>query len=167
MWSHPIKFDVFWSEMKDILRWVDSSCGRKMTIYIVSSHFNPWALHDTITHVTISSWQLNFLADEEKDVPSLEWICYKFWPKNPYSTCAFHHTGRFSIKFGVLSRQMRKDYMLTPTMWTPCLILCTCMQLRDHVMYISADDKAIIPVGEPGLPVATGVRARSQSLVGT
>ena len=26
-----------------------------------------------------------------------------------------------------------------------------CVQLRDHVMYISADNKAIIPVGEPGL----------------
>lgn len=32
-------------------------------------------------------------------------------------------------------------------------------------MYISADDKARIPVGEPGLPVVTGVRDHNRSLV--
>jgi hypothetical protein len=40
-----------------------------------------------------------------------------------------------------------------------------CVQLRDHTTYTSADDKAIISVGEPGLPVSTGVRGDNRSLV--
>ena len=42
-----------------------------------------------------------------------------------------------------------------------------CVQLRDHISYISADDKAIFPVGEPDLPVSTGVRGHSRSLMPT
>jgi len=33
------------------------------------------------------------------------------------------------------------------------------------VSYISLDDKAIILIGEPGLPVSSGVRGHNQSIV--
>ena len=36
-----------------------------------------------------------------------------------------------------------------------------CVNLRDFTLYISADDKAIIPVGDPDLPVSTGVRGHN------
>ena len=39
------------------------------------------------------------------------------------------------------------------------------MQLRSLVNYVSVDDKAIIPVGEPGLPVSSGVRGHNCSIV--
>ena len=35
----------------------------------------------------------------------------------------------------------------------------------DAVMYASVDDKAIIPIGEPGLPVYSGVRGHNRSIV--
>ena len=40
-----------------------------------------------------------------------------------------------------------------------------CVQERDIVNYVSVDDKAIIPVGEPGLPVSSSVRGHNRSIV--
>ena len=40
-----------------------------------------------------------------------------------------------------------------------------CVQERDTINYLSVDDKAIIPVGEPGLPVSSGVRGHNHSIV--
>ena len=40
-----------------------------------------------------------------------------------------------------------------------------CVKFSEVTLYISADDKAIVPVGEPGLPVSTGVRGHNRSLV--
>ena len=115
---------------------------------------------------TISQRLVEKFPNEEKDISSLEWIRYQFWPMNPYSSSALRHTGRFSIKFGIQIRHMRKDHV--DANYVNALLQYVkkfCVQLRDHVMYISADDKAIIPVGEPGLPVATGVRGHNRSLV--
>lgn len=75
--------------------------------------------HSTVLHmpVTISIRHLRDLIlnrlvqkfpEEEKDIPSLEWIRYQFWPKNPNSSSALRHTGKFAIKFGVQCRQMHK-----------------------------------------------------------
>ena len=38
-----------------------------------------------------------------------------------------------------------------------------CVESKQYVRYVSVDHKAIIPVGEPGLPVSTGVRGHNQS----
>ena len=40
-----------------------------------------------------------------------------------------------------------------------------CVAIRSLVTYASVDDKAIIPVGEPGLPVSTGVRGHNRCIV--
>ena len=37
----------------------------------------------------------------------------------------------------------------------------------DFTIYVSVDDKAIVPVGEPNAPVSTGVRGHNCSLVPT
>ena len=39
------------------------------------------------------------------------------------------------------------------------------VKFRDILQYVSVDDKAIIPVGEPGMPVSTGVRGHNRSIV--
>ena len=39
------------------------------------------------------------------------------------------------------------------------------IQEKDIANYISVDDKAIIPVGEPGLPVFSGVRGHNCSIM--
>ncbi len=39
------------------------------------------------------------------------------------------------------------------------------VKYKSIVRMISVDDKAIIPIGEPGLPVSTGVRGHNRSVV--
>ena len=40
-----------------------------------------------------------------------------------------------------------------------------CVTVCSFVTYASIDNKAIIPVGEPGLPLSTGVRGHNRSIV--
>ena len=40
-----------------------------------------------------------------------------------------------------------------------------CVCFSNHVALVCVDNKAIVPVGEPGAPVSTGVRGHNQSLV--
>jgi len=69
------------------------------------------------------------------------------------------YTGRFSIKFGIQSRQLRKshaDAHHVNSLFQYVKVFC--VKYRDFTLYVSADDKAIVPIGEPDLPVSTGVR---------
>ena len=39
------------------------------------------------------------------------------------------------------------------------------VQFRSHCQYVSVDDKATIPIGEPDCPISTGVRGHNRFLV--
>lgn len=106
--------------------------------------------------------------DESKPIPSDEWIRLQFWPKNPYSSGALRYTGRFQVKYAVQARQMRKSH---PDSKYVAVILqyvkSFAVQYRNHVLLLSVDDKAIVPVGEPEYPISTGVRGHHRSLAFT
>lgn len=40
-----------------------------------------------------------------------------------------------------------------------------CVLFIEHTLLFSVDDKAIVPVGEPGNPISTGVRGHHRTLV--
>ena len=103
-------------------------------------------------------------SSEDVAIPSEEWIRYQFWPKNPYCASALRYTGRFSVKFGVQSCQLRKSH--ADAHYVNSLlqyVKAFCVKYREFTMYVSADDKAIVPIGEPDLPVSTGVRGHHRS----
>ena len=106
-------------------------------------------------------------GDESKlKIPSLEWLRLQFWPQNPYSTSALRHTRRLNFKFGVQVYQLRHSHVDARYVSMILRYLKEfCVQLHSLVNYVSVDDKAIIPVGEPGLPVSSGVRGHSRSIV--
>ena len=98
-------------------------------------------------------------------VLSEEWIWLQFWPSNPYLFSALKYTGQFKVKYGVQICQLRKDhpdgrYVNVLQQYAKDFAL----KYKNRVGMISIDDKAIIPVGEPGLPVSTGVRGHTRSL---
>lgn len=105
--------------------------------------------------------------DESKHIyPSLEWIRLQFWPPDPYATSALRHTAQLNLKFGVQVRQLRHTH--PDSRYVSVLLRYIkefCAKFRSSVHYLSVDDKAIIPVGEPGLPVSTGVRGHNRSIV--
>ena len=99
-------------------------------------------------------------------IPSLEWIRLQFWPANPYTETAVRYTGKFKVKFGIQIRQLRKSH--PDSHYVSALLQYThhfVVHFRDYASYVSVDDKAIVPVGEPDSPISTGVRGHNRSLV--
>ena len=157
------KFDVFWSELATYLEEATLAVDDRRHSDILHM-----PLTISIRHILdiVSERLEKKFPGEKKPLPSLKWIRYQFWPKNPFSTSALRHTGRFRVKFGVQIRQMRKDH---PDARYVSVLLKYLKEFAvlnsQYTVYVSADDKAIIPVGEPALPVLTGVRGHNRSLV--
>ena len=98
-------------------------------------------------------------------VPSAEWVRLQFQPKNPCSLAAMAHTGRFDIKYQVQRRQLRANHDDAKYVFHQQRYLKEfAVKFREHTIMVSADDKAVIPVGEPEHAVSTGVRAHNKSL---
>ena len=38
------------------------------------------------------------------------------------------------------------------------------VQYKEHALFVCMDDKAIVPVGEPGIPISTGVRGHNKMM---
>ena len=54
--------------------------------------------------------QVKARLPDDTPVPSNEWIRLQFWPSDPYTSRAMHHTGHFDIKFRVQSRLVRAEH---------------------------------------------------------
>lgn len=111
--------------------------------------------------------QVKQRCEEGTMIPSKALVRLQFSPKNPYTKRALQFTNRFKIQYKIQVRQLRASH--------PDAHFCAALfkylraraiQLRDHITILFMDDKAKIPVGEPGGAVSTGVRGR-QSLVPT
>lgn len=79
---------------------------------------------------------------------------------------AQNYTGKFNIKFAFQQRLLRVQHTDLPYGKHQFYLLKDfACAWRDHVVLQSLDDKAIVPVGEPGQAVSTGVRAHHGGLV--
>ncbi|XP_070538845.1 uncharacterized protein [Ptychodera flava] len=89
-------------------------------------------------------------------VPSLQWLYLQFMPQNKFSTRATIYTGRFNLKFMVQSRQINTYH---PDAHYAAAIFKYlkefAVKYRDYAVLMCVDDKSNIPVGEPGVPLAT------------
>jgi hypothetical protein len=87
-------------------------------------------------------------------------------PRNPYTSTALRYTGKFNLRYAVQCRQLRHEH---PDSKYVAVLLRYAKEfavlLSDSMLMISVDDKAIVPVGEPHLPVSTRVRGHNRSLV--
>ena len=89
----------------------------------------------------------------------------QFWPSDPYTSRAIHHTGRFNIKFRVQSRLVQADHLDSKYAAAQYKHLKQfAVKFREHCIMICLDEKANVPVGEPGKPQAAGVRGHNRSL---
>ena len=155
-------FEDFWSELQKYLDEITSVNERRHgdTMYL------PIAISVRDLREIVSERLTKAFPGEEKPIPSDEWIRLQFWPRNPYTTTSLRYTGRFEMKYAVQARQMRKTH-------PDCRCVAVILQYMkrftvsfiEHTLLLSVDDKAIVPVGEPGYPISTGVRGHNRSLV--
>ena len=156
------KFDIFWQELSTFLE-EDAAVDERRHSDIL--HMPAAISIRHLREVIVQRLDLKF-PGEAKPIPSEEWIRLQFWPCNPYSGSALKYTGKFAVKYGVQIRQLRKDhpdgrYVNVLQQYAKDFAV----KHKSIVRMISVDDKAIIPIGEPGLPVSTGVRGHNRSLV--
>ncbi|XP_073720261.1 uncharacterized protein [Misgurnus anguillicaudatus] len=120
-----------------------------------TAHLSQWlSLEDLIE-------QVKSKCAEGTRVPSKALVRLQFAPQNPYTQRALNFTSRFELKYKIQRRQLRASH--------PDAHFCAALfkflrlrmyQLRSDIFVLFIDDKAKIPVGEPGEPVSTGVRGR-------
>ena len=144
-------FDEFWKELSVYLVEVspavdDRRHGSTLHLPIAISIAD-------LREIIGSRLRLKYPEDCPK-LPSNEWIWVQFAPQNPYASTALRHPGKFEIKFAVQRRQLRKEH--PDSKYVMILVKYVkeyAVQFRNQVVLISVDDKATIPIGEPGAPV--------------
>ena len=103
---------------------------------------------------------------EGTPVPSTETLRLQFQPSNPFVKTSLKYTGFFYVKFRVQTRQARTFHL--DAHYAACMFKYLkhfCVKYRDNTVFLCMDDKAIVPVGEPHVPISTGVRAHNKVLV--
>lgn len=92
-------------------------------------------------------------------VPSSSWVRLNFWSCNPYTKSAMTYTGCFRVKFAVqqrLTRAQHDDASYTSVLFK--YMKQFAVKYCEDTYFFCMEDKAIVSVGEPNLPVSTGVR---------
>ena len=120
------------------------------------------------TNQTLTNSNVLLYFQERKPgikIPSAEWLRLQFQPVNSNTTAALRYTGRFNIRMVLQTRQMRVNHADAKYAYHQIQYGKEfAVKFRSHVRMICADDKAMVPVGEPGHPIGTGVRAHNRVL---
>ena len=98
--------------------------------------------------------------------PSPSWIRLQFQPSNPHTRAAMNYTGRFNIRHKVQQRLLHAQHI--DAGYGLCIfryLKCMAVRWREHTILQCMDDEAIVPIGESGEAVSTGVRAHHRALV--
>ena len=152
------KFDAFWAECQKFFDEHVAAVSERR--HGADFLYLPFAIS------VEDLWQqVKARLPDDTPVPSNEWIRLQFWPSDPYTSRAMHHTGRFDIKFRVQSRLVRAEHPDSKYVAVQYKYLKHfAVKFREYCLMICLDDKANVPVGEPGRPQATGVRGHNRSL---
>ncbi|XP_071947398.1 uncharacterized protein [Antedon mediterranea] len=100
-------------------------------------------------------------CDEGTKIPSLQWLRLQFWPRRPTAKAAARFTGKLKIKFMVQARQFRAHHV--DSHYASALFRYQkkfSIRFKEHLVFVSMDDKHTIKVGEPGCPVAAVERGK-------
>ena len=151
------EFDQFWSELGKFLdeKTIVNERRHGETLYM------PMAM--SVRHLRE---QIIERLPPGTPAPSASWIRLNFQPLNPYTKSAVSYTGKFNVKYHVQQRILRVKHEDSSYCYNQYILLKTmAVRYQKWAHFQCLDDKAIIPVGEPCMPVSTGVRARHGCLV--
>ena len=122
------------------------------------AHLSQWlSLKDMIQ-------QTKDKCPEDTAIPSKSLVRLQFTPRNPYSRSALNFTSRLPVQYKIQRRQLRvshEDAHYCDPQFKYLKQYATMMQTSNNkiVMFV-CDDKAKVPIGEPGVPISTGVRGK-------
>ena len=89
----------------------------------------------------------------------MEFLRLQFHQMNAHVKTAQWFTGHFNVKFRVQSRMARLRHLDARYVATQYQYLKQFVVLnRNETIMVCMDDKAVVPAGDPGMPLSTGVR---------
>ncbi|XP_060585359.1 uncharacterized protein LOC132741240 isoform X2 [Ruditapes philippinarum] len=151
------KFDPFWDELEKYLQEKSVVHERRHT----DASYMPFAIS-----ITDLRDQILERLPSGSAAPSPSWIRLNFLPSNPYVKSALNYTGRYNVKYAVQQRLLRAQHVDSPYAYYQYdLLKHFAVKWRSVTLMQCLDDKAIIPVGEPGKPTAACSRSHNRGLV--
>jgi hypothetical protein len=100
-------------------------------------------------------------CEEGTKIPSIQWLRLQFWPRRPTAKTATHYTGKLKLKFMVQARQFRAEH--ADAHYASALFRYEkefSIKFKEHLVFVSMDDKHTIKVGEHNCPVAAVERGK-------
>ncbi len=151
------KFNPFWKKMEEIINERTVAHERRHT----QVAYMPVAVS-----VRALVEEIKALLPQGTPIPGMTTVKLSFWPCNPYLHSSISYSADFKVKRAVQQRMVKArhedaNYAFIYAMYMKNLAV----RFRDNSVFISVDDKAVVPVGEPNKPISTGVRAHNRSMV--
>ncbi|WAR27046.1 hypothetical protein MAR_012750 [Mya arenaria] len=144
-------FDVFFGHLSDLVEEVTAADERRHN----TAHLSQWiSLSDMIDMAAKR-------CPENTPIPSKSLVRLQFAPRNPYSKTAYSFTSRIDVQYKIQRRQLRATHVDQHY----CAALLKyfkekAVELGEKCIVVCCDDKAKVPIGEPGFSVSTGVRGK-------
>ena len=145
------KFDTFFEKLEEVIDSITAPDERRHG----EAHLSEWISLGELIENTAEK------CPEGTLIPSKSLVRLQFTPRNQYTHKALNFTSHFPVQNKIQRRQLRASH--------PDQHFCSAqfkylrekaVELGEKVVLICDDDKAKIPVGNPGLPISTGVRGR-------
>ena len=145
------KYDVFFEHMKTVVEELTAADERRHNVAHMSEFLS---IRDLIDRVASK-------CPPDTPIPSKSLVRLQFVPTNPYARTALAFSSKFDVQHKIQRRQLRVDH--------PDNHYCAALfryfkhravEERSSSVVFFCDDKAKVPVGEPAVPVSTGVRGR-------
>ncbi|WAR05310.1 hypothetical protein MAR_020679 [Mya arenaria] len=144
-------FDVFFGHLSDLVEEVTAADERRHN----TAHLSQWiSLSDMIDMAAKR-------CPENTPILSKSLVRLQFAPRNPYSKAAYSFTSRIDVQYKIQRRQLRATHVDQHY----CAALLKyfkekAVELGEKYIVVCCDDKAKVPIGEPGFSVSTGVRGK-------
>jgi len=145
------RFDIFFEKLIEVVESVTAVDDRRHG----EMHLSRWINIEELIAEAAES------CPEGTLIPSKSLVRLQFTPRNPYSHASLNFTGRIPVQYKVQRRQLRvahEDQHFCAALYK--YLKCKAIELGKYGAFVCSDDKAKVPVGNPGLPISTGVRGK-------
>jgi hypothetical protein len=146
-------FDTFFEKLSTHVEEVTAADERRHG----SAHLSAWiSLSDMMEKAKQS-------CSVDTPIPSKSLVRLQFAPRNPYAKTAWNFTSKIDVQYKIQRRQLRlthPDEHYCNAQFKYLKEMAIDLKSQCNVVLVCCDDKAKVPIGEPGFAVSTGVRGK-------
>ena len=144
-------FDEFFLKLEEVVDTVTAADERRHNV----SHLSKWI---SLEHLMKEAQEM---CPDGALIPSKSLVRHQFAPRNPYLHSALNFTGRIQVQYKIQRCQLRvnhEDQHYCAAQFK--YFKEKAVEMASDTVVFCCDDKAKVPIGEPGAPIFTGVRGK-------